>query len=582
MTRFLAFVSCLILMLGLCIGVSAEGDTRASSVNIFATVSDDGNAQVSTTVTLHVAEPQETLVFPVPANASGISLNGSSVITEKTDSARLVDLSKTLGGMSGDFSFTVAYTVSNTVRPVEDTAPATDEEVPVKQLRLELPLLAGFAYPIDQLQFSINLPGIVTQDPMFSSGYHQEDIEKDLSYSISGGNVAGRAWVSLKDHETLTMHLDTTEEMFPQTRAELPAMDKVTLLLGICVGAALLYWFLVLRNVLPIRDYPAVVPDGFGAGQLGSILTMAGTDLCLMVFSWAQLGYLTIRMDRRGRVLLLRGMDMGNERISFEQKCFYKLFARRDVVDTSSMAFQKLHSAVSLQNSAADLFRTRSAVFIKFFRFLMAVAGLLCGTCFGIVMGNLLDFGWLFMLVLSLAGLICSWNIQHWTHGVFLRQRFRLVLAIAMSILWLALGIVIGQFPLALLAVFIQVTAGFLAVLGGRRTEEGRNAMGQVLRLRRYLTKLTPKQVQQYCRDNPEFFFDYAPYAIALGCDNAFARAFGKSKLPLCPYIQASDTRGMTARQWCQLMHQLLDGMTARRKGALRDNLQAVLGNYMK
>ena len=581
MTRFLAFISCLILLLALCIGVSAEGDTRASSVNIFATVSDDGSAQISTTVTLHVAEPQETLVFPVPANASGISLNGSSVITEKTDSARLVDLSKTLGGMSGDFSFTVAYTVNNSVQPMK-ADPAPEGETPVKKLRLELPLLAGFAYPIDQLQFSINLPGMVTQDPMFSSGYHQEDIAKDLSFSISGGNIAGRAWVSLKDHETLTMYLDTTEEMFPQTRAELPAMDKVTILIGICVGAALLYWFLVLRNFLAIRDYPAVAPEGFGAGQMGSILTMSGTDLCLMIFSWAQLGYLTIRMDRRGRVLLLRGMDMGNERTTFEQKCFYKLFSRRDVVDTSSMVFQKLYQFVSVQNSAAGLFRTRGAIFIKFFRLLMAAAGLLCGTCFGIVMGNLLDFGWLFMLVLSLAGLICSWNIQHWTHGVFLRQRFRFLMAVAMSVLWLALGIVIGQFSLALLAVFLQVAAGFLAVLGGRRTEEGRNAMGQVLSLRRYLANMTPKQIQQNCRDNPEFFFDYAPYAIALGCDSRFARSFGKSKLPLCPYIQASDTRGMTAKQWCQLMHQLLDGMTARQKGMLRENLQAVLGNYMK
>lgn len=582
MTRFLALVSCLILMLGLCIGVSAEGDTRASSVNIFATVSDDGNCQVSTTVTLHVAEPMETLVFPVPVNASGISLNGSSVITEKTDSARLVDLSKTLGGMSGDFSFTVVYSVSNCVRPVgEETAEEETEET-VKKLRLELPLLAGFAYPIDQLQFSINLPGMVTQDPMFSSGYHQEDIEKDLSYSISGGNVAGRAGVSLKDHETLTMYLDATEEMFPQTRAELPAMDKVTVLIGICVGAALVYWLLFLRNFLPIRDYPAMAPDGFGAGQLGSVLTMSGTDLCLMVFSWAQLGYLTLRMDRRGRVLLIKGMDMGNERTAFEQKCFYKLFARRNLVDTASLGFQTLLKSTSLQNSAASLFRTRSSVAIQFFRFLMAAAGLLCGTCFGILLGNLLDFGWLFMLVLSLAGLICSWNIQHWTHGVFLRQYPRLWLAVALSVLWLALGIAIGQFPLALLAVFIQVAAGFLAVLGGRRTEEGRNAMGQVLSLRRYLKKLTPKQIQQYCRDNPEFFFDYAPYAIALGCDRAFARLFGKSKLPLCPYIQASDTRGMTARQWCQLMHQLLEGMSTRRRGMLSEHLRAVMGNYMK
>ena len=580
MARFLAIISCLILMLGLCIGVSAEGNTRASSVNVFATVSDDGSSQVSTTVTLHVAEPLDKLVFPVPVNASGISLNGSSVITEKTDSARLVDLSKVLKGMTGDFSFTVSYNLGNGVRVIESTG--KEDEAATQKLRLELPLLSGFAYPIDQLQYSINLPGMVAQDPMFSSGYHQENIAKDLSYSISGGNIAGRSWVSLKDHETLTMYMDVTEEVFPQNRVELPAMDKVSSLIGFCVGAALLYWFLMLRNFVPLRSYPAVAPEGFGAGQMGSILTMSGADLCLMVFSWAQLGYLTIRMDRRGRVLLLRGMEMGNERTVFEQKCFYKLFSRRDVVDTASPMFQKLRQAVAVQNSASELFRTRSALSIKIFRILMAAAGVLCGTCFGIILGNQMDFGWLFMLVLSLAGLVCSWNIQHWTHGIFLHQRFRLLMAVAMAILWLVLGIAIGQFSMAALAVFLQFAAGFLAALGGRRTEEGRNAMGQVISLRHYLANLAPKQIQQNCHENPEFFFDYAPYAIALGCDHKFARRFGKSKLPPCPYIQASNIRGMTAKQWSQLMHQMLDGMTARQKGMLKDQLQAVMGNYMR
>lgn len=580
MTRFLAIISCLILVLGLCIGVSAEGNTRATTVNIFATVSGDGSSQVSTTVTLHVTEPLDKLVFPVPANASGISLNGSSVITDKTDSARLVDLSKLLKGMTGDFSFTISYNLGNGVQTVENTDPQA--EAGSKKLRLELPLLSGFTYPIDQLQYSINLPGNVTQDPMFSSGYHQEDIAKDLSYSISGGNIAGRSWVALKDHETLTMYMDVTEDMFPQNRVDLPAMDKVTILIGICAGAALLYWFLILRNFLPLRSYPAVAPEGFGAGQMGSILTMSGTDLCMMVFSWAQLGYLTIRMDRRGRVLLLRGMEMGNERTGFEQKCFYKLFSRRDVVDTASPAFQKLRQAVAVQNSASELFRTRNALSIKIFRLLMAAAGLLCGTCFGIVLGNLMDFGWLFMLVLSLAGLVCSWNIQHWTHGIFLRQRFRFVIAVAMAVLWLVLGSALGQFSLAALAVFLQALAGFLAALGGRRTEEGRNAMGQVISLRHYLANLDPKQIQQNCHDNPEFFFDYAPYAIALGCDNKFARRFGKSKLPPCPYIQAVNTRGMTAKQWSQLMNHLLDNMTSRQRGMLKDQVHAVMGNYMK
>ena len=181
-------------------------------------------------------------------------------------------------------------------------------------------MLSGFDYPIEQLQFSVNLPGTTTQNPSFISGYHQADIEKDLTYSISGGNIAGRSWTTLKDHETLTMYLDATEEMFPQSRANLPEVADVTRLIQICAAVAAVFWLLFLRNWLPIREYPAVAPEGFGAGQLGTVLTKAGADLNLMVFSWAQLGYADLRMDRRGKVYIHKRMDMGNERTAFERK----------------------------------------------------------------------------------------------------------------------------------------------------------------------------------------------------------------------------------------------------------------------
>lgn len=578
MSRFLAILSCLILALGLCIGVSAADTNRAYSVQVFSTVSSDGSCDVTSTVTLHVETPQEKLTYPVPASASNITLNGSPVLTEKTDQARHINISRILGGMTGDFSFTVGYSIHSAVELVE----SEEEDSTAQKVQLELPLLAGFSFPIDELQFSINLPGLVTQNPNFVSGYHQANIEKDLTFSVSGGNIAGRSWTSLKDHETLTMYLIATDEMFPQTRAELPDVEGVTLLIWICAGLALVYWILFLRNFLPLRDYPAVAPEGFGAGQMGTILTMAGADLSLMVFSWAQLGYVDLRMDRRGKVLILRRMDMGNERTAFEQKCFYKLFSRREVVDTTSTFYQKLCQVVAVQKSAPQLMRSKGTGSVKLFRILMAAAGLLSGTCFGILLGNMLDYGWVFMMVLSFVGLVCSWHIQAWPQGVFLHHRSRLLVAAVLCGLWLVLGVVIGKFSLALIAVLLQVVGGFLAAFGGRRTEDGRIAMGQILSLRRYLGKLTEKQIHQMCQENPEFFFNVAPYAIALGCDGTFARRFGKGRLPVCPYIQASTTRGLNAKQWSQLMRSILDGMTARQRRKPLDGLRSVMDNYMK
>ena len=578
MTRFLALLSCLILVLGLCIGVSAADTTRAYSVNILATVSGNGSCEVTNTVTLHITSPQESLIYPIPVSASNVTLNGSPTFTEKTEQARLVDLSNILGNMTGDFSFTVTYSIHSVISPLV----LEDAENAEKQMRVELPLLAGFAYPIDQLQFSINFPNNVTRNPSFVSGYHQANIEKDLTHSHSGNNVAGRSWNALKDHETLTMYLDTSADMFPQTRMELPDVETVSKLITVCSVIALLFWLLFLRNFLPLQTFPAVAPEGFGAGQMGTILTMAGADLSLMVFSWAQLGYVSLRLDRKGRILILKQMEMGNERTAFEQKCFKHLFGRRDVVDTSTSAYSRMCHTVALQKPARQLFLSKGSAGIAVFRILMALVGLLSGTCFGIILGNMLDYGWLFMMILSTLGLVCSWHIQAWPQGFFLHLRSRLWISVILCLLWLVLGMVMNQFSMALFAVFLQIAAGFLAAFGGRRTEEGRMDMGQVLSLRRYLCRLTPQQTQQMRQANPEAFFDLAPYAMALGCDRAFARRFGKAPLPICPYIQAGKVSGLSALQWSQLMHHILTVMTVKQRKLPLENFRAAIRRNMR
>lgn len=596
MKRVFALLFCLVLMLGMHVGVSAaEADnTRASSVSIFVNVSNDGNCDVTTNVTLHVDTPQKNITYPVPANASNVTLNGKAVLTQKTGQARQVDIGRILGGMSGDFSFSVGYSIHGSVEMLtEETVPNTEPTdatdptavtapVPANRLRLGVPILAGFQYPIDELQFSITLPGLIDQAPNFVSGYHQGNIEKDLTYSISGGNIAGRSWGTIKDHETLTVYLNASEEMFPQKRVNLPELETVTMLMGICAGVALVYWILVLRNFLPLRNYPAVAPEGFGAGQMGTVLTMAGANLSLMAFSWAQLGYVTLRMDRRGRVLIYKQMDMGNERSNFEQKCFYQLFSRKEVVDTGAASYWRLHQAVSMQRTAKELFHTRNPLSIKVFRFLLAAVGLLSGACFGILLGNMLDYGWFFMMILAAVGLVCSWNIQFWPEGWLLHHHYRLWVAAALSVLWLAMGIAIGQFSLALLAVAIQILGGFLASFGGRRTEDGRNAMGQTLRLRRYFAKLTPTQIHLLSRDNPDLFFDFVPYALALGCDKALARRFGSERMPECPYVQVADSSRLTAQQWSEILRQMLGSMTAHQRRSAVAGFRSVMNNYMK
>ena len=75
------------------------------------------------------------------------------------------------------------------------------------------------------------------------------------------------------------------------------------------------------------------------SGEVGSILSLQGGNLNMMVFSWAQLGYLLIEAKSGGKVRLYRQMEMGNERSAFEQRCFKQLFGRRDTVDAGSVRY---------------------------------------------------------------------------------------------------------------------------------------------------------------------------------------------------------------------------------------------------
>ena len=66
----------------------------------------------------------------------------------------------------------------------------------------------------------------------------------------------------------------------------------------------------------------------------------------MMVFTWAQLGYLLIQTDSGGKVLLHKRMDMGNERSLFENKIFALLFGSRQAVDATGYPYAKLSRKV--------------------------------------------------------------------------------------------------------------------------------------------------------------------------------------------------------------------------------------------
>lgn len=563
MRRLFAVLTVCILMAGVLV-LPASADSAASKVDIRASVTNEGDALVTMTVTLRLETPQTGLSFPLPLNARGITMNGANVSTTKSSAATLVDISRISDGMVGEYSLMFDYAIPEAVK-VDDSADALTL-TGKRNLVLTLPLLNGFEYPVENLSFVITMPGnLLTEDPKFTSIYRQESIGSDLVIQpISGSQIIGASKTVLNDHEGITMTMIVREEMFPtvstyvrEGNPELPYIIAFGIL-------AFVYWLLFLRTMPLIRSRSSTAPEGITAGELGCRLVLSGGDLTMMVFSWAQLGYVLIHMDGNGRVMLHKRMEMGNERNQFENKVFRILFGNRRMVDATSMTYAKLCRKVQkIIPNERNMFKSYSGS-VRIFRAIACVSQILCGVCVALNMPTILAFQIVIAIVLAVFGMVSAWLIHDIAYRNHLRGKTSVYIGLVCILIWIALGLVCGQVWIPLGCCVGQFLIGYFAAYGGRRSDLGRHDASQVLGLRSYLKHLKNGDINRLMLNDPDYFFNMAPYALAMGIINPFAKSFGRRMLPQCPYIVSRVSGKRTAEEWGHLMADVADLMDLR------------------
>ena len=558
MKRVFTLLACLILLAGcLCIPVSAE--SAASSVNLMCTVNSEGDCLATMTVNLRLESSMEKLHFPLPLNAKGITLNGSPVSTSRNAAATLVDISKLSEGYMGDLALRFEYTIPEAVQITKINEGTKNEEW---VLMLTIPLLSGFDYPVETMNFTITMPpGKMTHRPTLTSIYRQTSIESDIPFKVAGSQIIGSTKTVMNDHEGVTLTMIVPEEMFPTVSTYVrEGNPELPYIIGFAV-LALLYWLLTLRTWPIIRIQTTTPPEGITAGELGCRLTLCGGDLTMMVFSWAQLGYLYLSLDKRGRVLLNKRMDMGNERSQFENKIYKMLFGNRQVVDATGYTYAKLVRKVQrIVPQERSMYRRNSGN-VRIFRGLACVCQVLCGVCVAMNMTGVLPLAILLAIILVPFSMVTAWLIQDIAYRTHLRGKVPVLIGFVCILLWILLGLLCGQVWIPLGCVFGQWAYGYLAAYGGRRSELGRHDAGFVLGLRRHVKRLPKEDISRFLRNDPDYYFNYAPYALALGVINPYSRAFGKRKLEPCPYLVFPDTERHTGEEWGHILADIADMM---------------------
>ena len=570
MRRLLALFTLVLLMVGVPV-ITASAESAASSVDMYCTVNSEGDCLVRTTVVIRLEGNQTGLTYPLPLDATNITMNGSSVSTRRSGSATLVDISRVTDNFVGETSLVFDYTIPETVKPEAEKVNG------VRRLKMTIPMLCGFEYPIEKLSFVITMPGDQMTNPaIFTSTYRQESVGSDLDYFNKGTQIIGSSTVALNDHDGLTMTMIVPQEMFPTVSTYVREGNPEIVPMGICAGLALLYWLLFLRTLPLIRSRTSTAPEGITAGELGCRLTLAGGDLTMMVFSWAQLGYLLIHMDDNGRVLLHKRMDMGNERNQFENKIFKALFGSRRVVDATGMQYARLTRKVAgIVPSERNMYKGNSGN-VKIFRGLACGSQIFCGICVAMNMTTVPALQVLLSIILSVFGAVSAWLIQDVAYRTHLRGKVPVYIGMVCFLLWILLGWLCGQILIPLCCVLGQWLMGYFAAYGGRRSDLGRHDAGQVLGLRRYLKRLPREEIGRLLANDPDYFFNMAPYALAMGVINPYARTFGRRKLEQCPYLYTRVTGKRTAEEWGHLMADAADMMDAKSRQMLVEKWTAI------
>ena len=555
MKRFLSCLLLCVVLLG-SLALPASAESNASRVDSYINVDSDGNCQVSLTVTLHLESADNNLTFPLPVNATNITMNGSSARTNKTSNAIEVDVTRATGGLVGDFTVQFAYSVPDAVGVTKD---AKGKDI----LQLVVPLLSGFRYPIQELSFIINLPGDIVYQPDFHSVFRQSSIESDLSITYDARMISGRSVAEIHDSDSMTMFMVVPQEMFPSVSMYVREGNPEVVPMLVCAGLALLYWLVFLRTWPLIRSRSVTPPEGVTAGEMGCHLTLHGGDLTMMIWNWAQMGYILIQLEGR-RVMLYKRMDMGNERSQFEIKIFRMLFGARRMVDATSPQYAKLSKKVfAMVPGERNLLKSNSGN-MKFFRALCCGSQVFCGICVAMNMttNNIVQV--MLSLIFGIFGILSAWQIHEIAYRTHLRGKTRVYIGLVCVLIWIILGILCGEWIIPTCAALGQWVIGYFAAYGGRRSDVGRHDAGKILGLRSYLKKISKEDLTRLQKTDPDYFFNMAPYALSLGVILPFAKQFGARKLDQCPYLVTRVHGKRTAEEWAYLFADAADAMDAR------------------
>ena len=545
MRRLAIIVLCVFL---LTLTVSAAGD-EITDLTGDITVDASGTCRLTVRADITFTTAPREVVFPLGAGARDISATGGSFSTRTVNGVKCVVFKSDIG-FSGTQTFTCSYRL-----PVSAAETETGQ-----RFVLYFPPI-GWDYPIDRFSVRVQLPFEPETLPTWESAYYGDVVDNYLDIEMDGAVLTASSRQIFKDHETLTMTLDAPAGSFDLRNLPGRTASVDRILFYIFLGAAVLYWLLRLRGRLFLPKTRQSLSVESTAGEIPCQLYGREPDAAAMLAHWGNLGYISIHRNRRGRIILGKLMDMGNERKPAERKLFRAIFGKFSTCDAQSLRFRQAvyKSGGAIRRGwAVRIFGGKSGD-----PRVLKILGLLAGASVGVLVFDLMlpanGFRWFWLPILSLIFTALCLPVQSLGGNLLSRRRLlHLILGLAAAAALLLFGFGAGcQGTVAALLLF-ELFIGLLTMFGGRRTRAGEDMLRQLLGLRRFLRKPDRDTLNRLTQADAQYFYRMLPFAEMLGVAWFFSKRFGDRYLEPCTWLSDARKSTDTAMGFYRLYRELV------------------------
>ena len=161
------------------------------------------------------------------------------------------------------------------------------------------------------------------------------------------------------------------------------------------------------------------------------------------------------------------------------------------------------------------------------------------------------------MILFGMLAVTASWYIQGGMNCLHLQNKAGLFLSLGCGAAFVIIGMVSGCAGIAAVAVGANLVFGLAAAYSGKRTEQGNQIRDEIFGLRRYMRKVTKPELLRIVRSNTDYYYELAPYALALGVDKRFASRFGGLRQSSCTWLVTGMDSASTASEWYGLLREV-------------------------